>query len=447
MGSQADNALGLYLSIPFCRSKCTYCNFASGVYPASEHARYVERLIEDLRAAGAWAERMGLELLRRVDTVYLGGGTPSLLEPELVERLFAAMRAAFDLEPDAEITAECAPGQIADATLDAFQAVGVNRVSLGVQSFVDREAQVSGRLHSRAVVEQDLVRLRATGIANLNVDLIAGLAGQTAATWEQSLTALVDCGVPHASVYMLEVDEDSRLGREMLSGGARYSAGLVPIDDAIAGMYTRAIERLAEAGLKQYEISNFCRPGFVSRHNLRYWQRRPYLGLGLDASSMLREAALHAAGALHAADCFPHRGGAGDAGYVLRSTTTSDLAEYLAGPEPVETAWLSPSRQHEEAWFLGLRLNRGVEGPALEREFGCAPVARAMEVVKRLVAVGLLQSDGRMVRLTAQGQLLSNDVFQEFLGLDAGEVEDSLQTNAEGSLRGSGVSRMAATGG
>ena len=158
-----DNALGLYISIPFCRSKCTYCNFASGVYPASEHARYVERLIEDLTATRDWAARMDLDLPRKVDTVYLGGGTPSLLEPNLLARLFGAMRAEFDFEPDAEITVECAPGQIADETLAALAMAGVNRVSLGVQSFIDREAHESGRLHSRTVVEEDLRRLRSAG--------------------------------------------------------------------------------------------------------------------------------------------------------------------------------------------------------------------------------------------------------------------------------------------
>ncbi|MGP8175251.1 MAG: radical SAM family heme chaperone HemW [Terracidiphilus sp.] len=427
VASQGD-AIGLYISIPFCRSKCTYCNFASGVYPASGHARYVERVIQDLAAAGEWAARMGLELPRGVDTVYLGGGTPSLLAPELLARLFGAMRAEFDFEPDAEITVECAPGQLADETLEALKSAGVNRVSLGVQSFIDREVQVSGRLHSRATVEEDLRRLRSAGIANMNVDLIAGLAGQTFASWEESLAALAESGVPHASVYMLEVDEDSRLGREMLAGGTRYHAGLVPSDDAIAQMYSAAIERLGKAGLGQYEISNFGRTGFASRHNLRYWQRRPYLGLGLDASSMLREA-------LHGAD------GAG-LSYVLRSTTTEDLGAFLEGPEPgsprtglgpwggeaVETAWLSPARQHEEAWFLGLRLNAGVEVAALEREFGRETVARAMEVVARLAKAGLLTSDGKRVRLTPRGQLLSNEVFQEFLGL-----ADETASKADGS--------------
>jgi oxygen-independent coproporphyrinogen-3 oxidase len=171
MSSLQSGALGLYISIPFCRSKCTYCNFASGVYPASEHARYMDRLIEDIEASGEWAARMNLDLPRRVDTVYLGGGTPSLLAPELLERLFRAMRAEFDFEPDAEITVECAPRQIADDTLKALAAAGVNRVSLGVQSFIDWEAATSGRLHNRATVEEDLRRLRGVGIANLNVDL------------------------------------------------------------------------------------------------------------------------------------------------------------------------------------------------------------------------------------------------------------------------------------
>jgi oxygen-independent coproporphyrinogen-3 oxidase len=403
MTPDRDNALGIYISIPFCRSKCTYCNFASGVYPASDHARYVDRLIHDLIAAERWALEMGVELPRIVDTVYLGGGTPSLLAAELLARIFDAMRSAFDFDFGAEITVECAPGQLSDDSLAALVAAGVNRVSLGVQSFIDSEARSSGRLHDRATVADDLRRLRAAGIANLNVDLIAGLAGQTFASWQESLDVLIDSGVPHASVYMLEVDEDSRLGREMLAGGARYHADLVPSDDTIARMYTLAIERLSGAGLVQYEISNFCRPGFGSRHNLRYWQRRPYLGLGLDASSMLR--------------AVPNEMSDVEPGYVLRSTTTDNLAPFLEGPQPVETAWLSPASQQEEAWFLGLRLNAGVEVASLEREFGRSAVAPALESVHRLAETGLLTFDGNTLRLTPQGQLLSNDVFQEFLGL------------------------------
>ena len=390
-------SLGLYISIPFCRSKCTYCNFASGVYPASEHGRYVGRLVDDLAQAPAWAAEVGVQLPRTVDTVYLGGGTPSLLEPALIAQLFGAVRREFDLTPDAEVTMECAPGQIAQPTLEALVAAGVNRVSLGVQSFIDGEAASSGRLHTRSVVLDDLRRLRSAGIENLNLDLIAGLAGQTFASWEESLDVLLDAAVPHASIYMLEVDEDSRLGREMLAGGARYHAELVPSDDSIARMYERAVERLEESGIVQYEISNFSRPGFASRHNTRYWERRPYLGLGLDASS-----ALYATGS---------------EGYVLRATTTDELMEYLEGSNKPETAWLSPARQFEEAWFLGLRLNSGVDLEGLEAEFGNEPMAAARVVTNRLASEGLLVLDDACARLTARGRMMSNDVFQEFLGM------------------------------
>ena len=332
-----------------------------------------------------------------MDTVYLGGGTPSLLAPDLLAQLFAAIRAEFDLDADAEITMECAPGQLADATLEAMVAAGVNRVSLGVQSFVDSEAHASGRLHSRAIIGQDLRRLRSAGIANLNVDLIAGLAGQTFASWEESLSALINSGVPHVSVYMLEVDEDSRLGRELLKRGARYRADLVPHDDAIAQMYERAIERLQEAGLNQYEISNFSRSGFESAHNLRYWQRRPYLGVGLDASSMLRASEeLRGSGFVsghdfsHAVGNTQQRGALAPVSPdVLRFTATDDLKAYLAGPAVPEITRLSPARRHEEAWFLGLRLNQGVDVGALKHEFGPELVAPAIETVERLVDDGL----------------------------------------------------------
>jgi oxygen-independent coproporphyrinogen III oxidase len=415
MTARVDDALGIYLSIPFCRSKCTYCNFASGVYAAGDHTRYVERVIEDLSGARAWAEGAGVELPRNVETVYLGGGTPSLLAPALLRRLLNAVRTEFELDADAEITMECAPALITDANLDALTAAGVNRVSLGVQSFVDAEARASGRLHSRATIEADLMRLRAAGMTNLNVDLIAGLAGQTEASWEESLAALVDSGVPHASVYMLEVDEDSRLGRELLQGGWRYHAAQVPGDDAIARMYERAIEQLGVAGLFQYEISNFARPGFESRHNLRYWERRPYLGVGLDAASMLRSNPTLAQKTTTQERWSNQK-------RVLRATTTDDLKAYLTEPGTPEIEWLDLARQHEEAWFLGLRMNVGVDVAALEDEFGREMVAPAAETALRLAKDGLLGFDGECARLTPRGRMIANDVFQEFLEPNAAQV-------------------------
>jgi oxygen-independent coproporphyrinogen-3 oxidase len=319
-----------------------------------------------------------------------------LLAPELFTQIFAAIRSQFNLTADAEITVECAPGQLSDATLASMAAAGVNRVSLGVQSFVDREAALSGRLHTRAQVLEDLRRLRAAGIANLSIDLLAGLAEQTLASWRESLAVLVESQVPHASVYMLEIDEDSRLGRELISGGSRLSARLVPSDDAIAQMYEEAVATYSSAGLEQYEISNFAQPGNESRHNLRYWQRRPYIGLGLDASSMLRS----------------------DDGLVLRATTTDDISEYLSDAAPApETAWLGPVQQLEEAWFLGLRRNAGLGLEALRMEFGAMAVEPSIAAAHRLTDDGLLTIEHETVRLTNRGRLISNDVFAEFLGL------------------------------
>lgn len=401
-----SDPLGLYISIPFCRSKCSYCNFASGVFPAHEHARYIQRLITEMREAHRWSESLGAHLPARVDTIYLGGGTPSLLEPALVHQLFTAIRSSFSVESDADITIECAPGQLSSETLEAFIQTGMNRISLGVQSFIDQEARHSGRLHSRSIVLDDLARIRSAGIENINLDLIAGLPGQTFASWEESVSTLINTGVPHASVYMLEVDDESRLGRELLSGGGRYHADVVPNDETIARMYEHAIDALGSAGLEQYEISNFARPGSQSRHNLRYWQRRPYLGLGLDASSMLHEA-LRPSTLAERAPTEP--------GYVLRSTTTDNLGSYLEGSQAPEIAWLCPDRQHEEAWFLGLRLNEGVSISALKAEFGAERVDSALEAVSQLASRDLVVTSGDRVRLTSQGRLLSNDVFQEFL--------------------------------
>jgi oxygen-independent coproporphyrinogen III oxidase len=409
MAVSRQDALGLYFSIPFCRAKCTYCNFASGVYPASEHARYVQRLIEDMAGSAEWARCMQAELPRTIDSIYFGGGTPVLLEPALMTRIFAEIRQTFSVTDDAEITVECAPGQLSDAMLEAMVAAGVNRVSLGAQSFIDREASLSGRLHTRFDIVEDLRRLRAAGIANLNLDLLAGLAEQTLASWRESVSLLLETGVPHASVYMLEIDEESRLGRELIAGGARYSAGLVPSDDAIAQMYEEAVQLFNCAGLAQYEISNFAQPGMESLHNLRYWQRRPYLGLGLDASSMLRA----------------------EDGSVLRATIGDDLRAYLNGDATRETSWLDWPQQLEEAWFLGLRRNAGVDVASLQKEFGAEPVASSMNVARRLAEEELLaidreSMDREIVRLTDSGRLISNDVFAEFLGIEAVHVAGNL---------------------
>src|ERR1700688_588508 len=229
----------------------------------------------------------GGQIEPEVDSIYLGGGTPTVLEPGQLRRIFDAVRAQFSVELDAEITVECAPGTLAPSVVDGLLACGVKRVSLGVQSFVDREAAAVGRLHKRSTILEDVARLRAAGISNLNIDLIAGLPHQTAESWQESLSETLATGSPHVSVYMLEVDEDSRLGREVMAGGTRYHAHFVPDEQATADFYLAACEQLEAAGIAQYEISNFARAGSESRHNLKYWTRQPYLGFGVDAHSML----------------------------------------------------------------------------------------------------------------------------------------------------------------
>ena len=382
------NSLGIYISVPFCRAKCTYCNFASGVSSVAAHEQYVDRVCtEILKAGGA----------QPVDSIYLGGGTPSVLSPALIGELGRRLWQEFSVSPDAEITLECAPGQLDDAALAAFLEFGVNRISFGVQSLVDREAVATGRFHTRAVVLADLERVRSAGITNLSIDLIAGMPHQTAASWQESLETLVATGVPHASVYMLEIDDDSRLGRELLTGGSRYHALTVPSEELTAEFYQSAIAFLEDSGLEQYEISNFGRNGSQSRHNRKYWGREPYLGFGLDAHSMLRSP----------------EGGA------LRFSNTAVLADYLAGASGgEETHALTPAEELEEAWFLGLRRNEGVSWNRLEEEFGRGAVQACRPVVDELRDLGLLAEEGDRVRLTGRGVLFSNEVFSRFLGVN-----------------------------
>ena len=386
--------LGLYISVPFCRSKCSYCNFASGVFSRERFEQYVERVCADLAGAAETAERAGGHFERAADSLYLGGGTPTALAPEQLERLFAAVRRNFTLAADAEITVECAPGSLSPAMLDTLVRSSVNRVSLGVQSFVDAEAAAVGRLHTRSAVLDDVACLRGAGIPNLNLDLIAGLPHQTPESWECSLDEAIALGAPHVSVYMLEVDEDSRLGRELIAGGTRYHAHFVPNDDVTADFYLRACGRLETAGIPQYEISNFARPGAESRHNLKYWTRRPYLGFGVDAHSMLP--ALDPALA------------------AVRFSTPDSLDDYLAGKSGSVVA-VSPQSALEESLFLGLRLNRGLDLEEVAARWGAAALESARPAILRSEETGLLEQEGNRIRLTSRGRLLSNEVFAGFL--------------------------------
>jgi len=292
VGMSFADKLGVYVSVPFCRAKCSFCNFASGVGGAEAIERYVEALCAEIARVGETAGRLGVELPRVVDTFYFGGGTPSLLEPEQMRRIFAAIVAEFEIERGAEITLEAAPGQIMDAVLEEAMRLGVNRVSLGVQSFVDRESAAVGRLHTGDDCVREIRRLRERGVGDVGADLIAGLPYQTRESWRESLEVAAELAaegaLTHLSVYLLEIDEDSRLGREVLGGGARLHAPAVVSDDLAVELYERACEFLPGVGFEQYEISNFAMEGFQSKHNRKYWERKPYVGVGLDAHSMLR---------------------------------------------------------------------------------------------------------------------------------------------------------------
>jgi oxygen-independent coproporphyrinogen-3 oxidase len=386
--------LGLYISIPFCRTKCSYCNFASDVFSTSAYENYVQRLIEDIRDGRSFAGKLGCAVEEDVDSIYLGGGTPSILQGAQLQRIFSALRDQFPLTPAAEVTVECAPGTLTRDLIDTLLRIGVTRVSLGVQSFVDQEAQSVGRLHKRSTVMEEVGRLRDAGLHDINIDLIAGLPHQTAESWNFSVEETIALGAPHASVYMLEVDEDSRLGSELIAGGTRYHAHFVPDDAATADFYMQSCEKLNAAGIAHYEISNFARPGHESRHNLKYWTRQPYFGFGVDAHSMLRSN-----GASHE---------------VLRFSAPDSLDAYMNRAPGLLTA-VSAQAAIEEAFFLGLRLNRGIDLDQLRAEFSMDAVAVFEPSIQESLKDGLLQQHGANLRLTERGRLLSNEVFARFL--------------------------------
>jgi oxygen-independent coproporphyrinogen-3 oxidase len=389
--------LGLYISVPFCRTKCTYCNFASDVFSHVVFDRYKARLCSEIEHAHKTAAQISGLFERSVDSIYLGGGTPTLLDVAQLKCIFVTIRQNFDVAANAEITVECAPGTLTEIMIDMLVGCGVNRVSLGVQSFVDKEAASVGRLHRRQTVLDDITRLYAAGISNINVDLIAGLPHQTRESWNQSLNDLVATHVPHASIYMLEVDEDSRLGRELMAGGQKYHAHLVPDEDLTADMYETACERLNAAGIQQYEISNFAHVAFESKHNLKYWTRQPYLGFGVDAHSMLHSPAAEG---------------------QVRFWNPDSLDKYVAGASP-QCVHVSSSEALQEEFFLGLRLNRGIKLADLAAKFSQDAVECYFAMVPELVKAGLMEYQGAVIRLTPRGRLLSNEVFERFISVES----------------------------
>lgn len=361
---------GVYISYPFCAQKCTYCNFASETAGREKERAYLDALEREVR---------GFEWRWQPETLYLGGGTPSRLSPEDLKRILAVIPG----RPWIEATIEAAPGTVTGELAQEWREMGLNRVSLGVQSFVERELAGTGRRHTAAQVEREVQVLRSAGFARINIDLIAGLPHQTRESWEESLNWIGRLQPDHVSVYILEVDADSRLGAEILRGGARYGAMYAPAPDVAAELYEIAAARLEAMGIRRYEISNFARPGSESLHNLKYWRLEPYAGFGADAHSF---------------------------DGLIRRRNAEEPAEYVRlmneqGSACVEETPADPSA---ERFFVGMRLSEGV---ALSAE----DWRRHSGAIQRFQDAGLVTVEQERLKLTSRGVLLSNEVFQEFL--------------------------------
>jgi oxygen-independent coproporphyrinogen-3 oxidase len=385
--------LGLYIQVPFCQTKCTYCNFHTGVVSPARFAPYVSAVQTEIREyqtrlASARIELPGLFSSLGVDTVYFGGGTPSLLDPAHLAAILNSIRETFRTEL-CEVTLEADPETVEAAKAEAWTAAGINRISLGVQAFSDVELKAAGRMHRRSDVYRAVPILRSAGITSISFDLIAGLPHQTRESWLNSLGELIRLSPEHVSIYLLEVDEGSRLGSELLAGGTKYSASAVPSDEIMAECYDFARTHLAGAGYEQYEISNFAKPGFASRHNRKYWRRDPYLGFGAGAHSF--------SGAQRWANV-------PDAASYVRTVA---LGRTPAG----ELENISTEQALDEELFLGLRQLEGIDLARLERTYG----TRLEPRFAPLEASGLIERVGSVARLAPDRLTISNEAFVELM--------------------------------
>jgi oxygen-independent coproporphyrinogen-3 oxidase len=386
-------SLGIYVQVPFCQTRCTYCNFHTGVVSSSRFAPYVNSVCREIKAHEWFYAANGVELpaeVRRatVDTVYIGGGTPSLLDPAHLQTILASIRSTFCCELS-EVTLEADPETIDSEKAAAWVSAGINRISFGVQSFSDEELAAAGRMHRRADVYRAVPILREAGIPNISFDLIAGLPLQTRGSWSASLAAVSELSPEHISVYILEVDEKSRLGAELLSGGKRYSAGAVPSEDQMAEFYELAQSVLGAAGYRHYEISNWAKPGRASRHNLKYWRRQPYLGFGAGAHSFSG---------------------------TQRWANAHDAASYVSALDkerlPVQQLeTLTVEAALEEELFLGLRQLDGIDVSRIEDAYAVKLASR----FDPLASSGLVEWQGSTVRLAPSRLSVSNEVFVELL--------------------------------
>lgn len=388
--------LGIYVQVPFCASKCSFCNFSSRVAPSTAFDRYCGALITEIERLPVFYRGHGIGqrvLTLPVDTLYVGGGTPSLLGPERLKQLIEVLRRNFQLVASAEFTMEVAPGSADRTLLENLRLLGVNRLSIGAQSFNDRELRSVGRLQSAAETQERVREARRAGFENISLDLIVGLPHQTRDSWLHTLEGAMVLAPEHVSIYLFEIDEKSRLGREVLAAGTRYDADAVPDEDFMADAYEHAREILARAGYGQYEISNFALPGYESRHNQRYWQLKPYVGLGAGAHSL-----------------------DGERRWANEEVVEAYEERLACSRSPIaEVRTLSPEERLEEFFFLGLRQRQGVDLATAAERWERRQVARVEARVERLARDGWLERVGSRVRLSDRALLISNEIFQEFL--------------------------------
>ena len=373
------NVLGLYVHVPFCSAICNYCNFNRGLFDAALKARYVEALLAEIHRTGDEA---------RADTIYFGGGTPSLLEPAEIAAIVDTCRRAFDVARDAEVTLEANPETVSPDRLAGFREAGVNRLSYGVQSFRDEELRRLGRLHSAARAADAFRMAKDAGFDNVSLDLMMWLPQQSVAEWLESVDALIALGPDHASMYLLEIYPNAPLRDAMARGG--WSTA--PDDDA-ADMYLQGLERMDRAGYRQYEISNVARPGRESRHNLKYWIDGEWLGFGCGAHSTRR-------------------------GIRWRNVASTDeyISTVVAGGHPAtERRTLSGRERFEEAMFMGLRLADGVNVAAVNERHRVDLWADFRTELEPFVDAGLLVYDGRSLKVTRPGMLLAHEVMAVFI--------------------------------
>jgi oxygen-independent coproporphyrinogen-3 oxidase len=383
------NRAGIYIHIPFCRARCSYCDFATGAYEGALAEAYVRALAREIEAFGS-VEASPVKESVAVDTIYFGGGTPSLLTPAQVSHVLDAVGRRFRVEASAEITLEMNPGTVTSERLREFRAAGVNRASFGAQTFDDRELKRLGRTHTADDTRRTLRLLREAGFDNLSFDLIAGLPAQTLEAWRRNLEEALALRPEHLSLYLLEVHEGTPLAEQIRAG--RYP---VPDPDLAAEMYRLMAERTAAAGYAQYEISNFCLANLESRHNMKYWTGEPYFGFGCSA---------------HSFD-----------GRARRWSNERDARAYVGlieekGSAIVESTELDTRELSAEALFLGLRLlSRGVDLAEHRARYLCDVRADYAADLARFDEAGLIEIDGDVLRLTPAGALLSNEVFSAFV--------------------------------